>query len=248
MNGFYKDKDCKIKQGMFTYFHSNGSLSSHGLYAENKKQGLWLSYHSNGIMQDSAVYSFNKPTGVVLGWFPNGSISDSSLYTPDGSSVKVKWFDNGQLSSAGREENEKQQGKWQYFNLNGKLSAKEVYNAGKLTSRVYYNVDGTALSGITNRDREAENKKDWKKYLENKLYFPANIKILNSDQATVVVNFSINEEGNIVDAYVSSSFHPLLDNIALNVIKNGPQWVPAIDHNRTIKAYRRQPLTFSEPQ
>ncbi|MBL0355668.1 MAG: energy transducer TonB [Chitinophagaceae bacterium] len=244
MKGSYKDHDCKIKHGSFNYFHSNGNLSSAGLYLNNKKQGLWLSYHINGMMRDSTVYDAERPMGTGLGWHANGVMSDSNVYNPDGSAVKVDWFDNGQLSSAGRTVNNKQQGKWQYFSSNGNLCARELFDTGKLVSRVYFNEDGSAISDTASRDREAVCKKNWQLYLQNNLYFPANLKIVNSDQATVVVNFTIDEDGKIKDAYVSSSFHFHIDQIALDVLKNGPGWIPAIDHNRKVKAYRRQPMTF----
>ena len=248
MKGLYKDKDCKIKNGFFTFYHTNGRPSSLGLYTDNKKQGLWLYYHNNGMMRDSTVYDNDKPVGTGLGWFPNGSMSDSNVYNPDGTAVKVNWFDNGQLSSAGREVNNKQNGKWLYYNRNGKLSATEVYDLGKIISRVYYSEDGAALSDTADRDREAVCKKNFIAYLSNNLYFPPNIKITNGDKAMVLVNFTIDEEGKVVDAYVSSSFHPIIDQAALDVIRNSPQWIPAIDHNRLVKAYRRQPLTFLQEQ
>lgn len=248
MEGGYKDRECKIKHGAFHYFHSNGNISSAGSFLNNKKQGLWLYYHINGMMRDSTVYDDDRPTGTSLGWHANGVMSDSTVHSPDGSAVRVDWFDNGQLSSAGRTLNNKQQGKWQYFSSNGHLSAQEIYDTGKLVSRVYFNEDGTAVSDTTNRDREAVCKRNWQQYLGNNLYFPANLKIVNSDKATVVVNFTINEEGKIENAYVSSSFQSKLDQVALDVVRNGPRWIPAIDHNRKVKAYRRQPMTFVQPE
>jgi periplasmic protein TonB len=31
---------------------------------------------------------------------------------------------------------------------------------------------------------------------------------------------------------------------AIRVIKKGPDWVPAIQNGRNVKAYRKQPITF----
>jgi hypothetical protein len=56
----------------------------------------------------------------------------------------------------------------------------------------------------------------------------------------------VDEEGLIQDAEVTGSLHPDFDKIALEAIKNSPKWIPAIDHNRKIKAYRRQPVTFAQ--
>jgi outer membrane biosynthesis protein TonB len=56
----------------------------------------------------------------------------------------------------------------------------------------------------------------------------------------------VDEEGTIQDAEVTGSLHPDFDKVALEAIKNSPKWIPAIDHNRKIKAYRRQPVTFAQ--
>jgi len=35
-----------------------------------------------------------------------------------------------------------------------------------------------------------------------------------------------------------------LAEIAVNAIRKGPKWKPAIQNGRNVKAYRRQPVTF----
>jgi outer membrane biosynthesis protein TonB len=62
--------------------------------------------------------------------------------------------------------------------------------------------------------------------------------------AVVVVRFIINEDGQIEDPFVSTPFHPLMDKIALDVIRKSPLWKPEMDHNRRAKAYLQQPITF----
>ena len=54
--------------------------------------------------------------------------------------------------------------------------------------------------------------------------------------------------GKVIDAEVSLPFHPEFDKIALSIIKDSPAWTPATAHNRKVKAYRRQPITFAQPE
>ena len=35
-----------------------------------------------------------------------------------------------------------------------------------------------------------------------------------------------------------------LAEIAVNAIRKGPKWKPAVQNGRNVKAYRRQPVTF----
>jgi TonB family protein len=164
--------------------------------------------------------------------------------------VQVSWFDNGNPSSAGRfGPRMKQTGKWQYFHRNGNLSASEVYNNGQLVSRTYFSEDGQALSDTANKDREAEFKggnKAWQNYLVKHLYFPAQWQFPEGTQAIVFVSWTVDEEGTIQDAEITGSLHPDFDKIALETIKKSPKWIPAIDHNRKVKGYRVQPVTFAQ--
>jgi TonB family protein len=248
MKGYFTDKECSTRHGYFMYYHSNGQLSSKGLYRNNRHQGLWLKYHTNGSLSDSSNYENGKWVGTQLSWYANGVVSDSIIYHPGGRSERIHWFDNGKLSSSGFEDNRQQVGNWKYYHRNGLISAEEEYNAGKLVSRVYYDEGGTAIKDTANRDRLAMCEKNWGQYLSSNLVMPLDMNLVNGDEAVVVVDFVIDEEGNVADASVYSSFHSKVDKMVLKVIKKSPRWIPAIDHNRKVKAYRRQSVTIQQEE
>ena len=250
MEGNYKEVECKTEEGLFTYYHSNKVIESTGNYKNGKRDGLWYRYHTSGLMYDSVTYNMGNVTGQRQRWHKNGVPMDSTVLASDGSGVEVSWFDNGNPSSAGRfGPGKKQTGKWQYFHKNGNLSASEVYNNGQLVSRTYFSEDGKELSDTANKDREANFKggiRQWQNYLLKHLKFPSQWQFSEGTQAIVFVDWVVDEEGIIQDAEVTGSLHPDFDKIALEAIKKSPKWVPAIDHNRKIKAYRRQPVTFAQ--
>ena len=252
MSGKYNDLDCKIANGYFRYFHSNRKLESEGNYVNGKKSGLWLSYHNNGMMSDSTVYSFGKMIGTSLSWHPDGSISDSTIENEDGSGILVSWFENGSPSIAGfYSTGRKQDGKWKYFHSNGTISSIEVFNTGKLVDKTYYDEQGKKQTDTTNKDRDAifpGGNSAWHDYILKKLYFPDQYKIVNADKAVVVVSFAVNEEGKVVDVFVSTPFYPEFDRIAEAVISHSSKWKPAIKHNRKVKFWMRQPVTFSQDE
>jgi antitoxin component YwqK of YwqJK toxin-antitoxin module len=250
MVGNYKEAECKTEEGRFTYYHSNGVIESTGNYKNGKRDGLWYRYHTNKLMYDSVTYNMGNVVGVRQRLHRNGFPMDSTVLQADGSGVEVSWFDNGNPSSAGRfGPGMKQTGKWQYFHRNGNLSASEVYNNGQLVSRTYFSEEGQALSDTANKDREAEFKggnKVWQNYLVKHLYFPPQWQFPEGTQAIVFVSWTVDEEGTIQDAEITGSLHPDFDKIALETIKKSPKWIPAIDHNRKVKAYRIQPVTFAQ--
>lgn len=248
MLGTYSDSLCKVANGYFTFYHSNGMPQAFGRYRQNKKDGLWMGFHNNGFMSDSTTYSNGKIIGTNLTWHPNGYLRDSISLQKDRSGLVISWFDNGVPAAAGRfSEGMKQSGKWKFYHRNGNISSIEIYKESKLVDKQYFNESGELMKDTTNTDRRAEFKggiEAWLKYIARQIYFPSGYKIINADMAIVVVTFTINENGEIENVFTSSSFHEKFDQIAERAIKRSPKWAPAMSHNRKIKQNFNQAVRF----
>lgn len=250
MKGLYKDSATSIGHGRFYFFHPNGILQSTGNYENGKKQGVWFGFYPNGFMRDSTEYDHGNARGTSLQWHNNGFLSDSAVYNEDGSTISVSWFDDGSVSSAGHlNALGKPQGKWQYFHTNGKLSASEAYDNGRLVDRKYFSEAGSPMADTTDRSKSAEftgGIPAWTKYLGRKIYFPPNYQIINGDKAVVVIEFTVTENGEIADVTLKTPFHKAFDDIALMAVKGAPKWKPAMDHNRRVKISHRQAINFEQ--
>ncbi len=249
MDGTYDDSVGKTANGRFYFFFPNKQVESYGYYVHGKKQGTWLDYYINGMMKDSACYQDGNEVGISLGWHQNGYEADSASWQKDGAGVRVGWFSDGSLSSAGRYVNwNTMQGKWQFFHPNGKVSAIELYDSGKLLSKQYFDESGSPVD-TANRDHAPSfpgGVEAWQRYLYKKLFFPPQFKIVNADQAVIVITFTVNEQGMVEGAYVSTPFYPAFDGIALNALNHSPRWLPAVLHNRRVKYSFSQTVTFSQ--
>jgi protein TonB len=85
----------------------------------------------------------------------------------------------------------------------------------------------------------------WRKFLERNLRGDvASEGGAPSGTYTVVVQFVVDKEGNVSDVKALTSHGYGMEDEAVRVIKKGPQWKPAIQNGRNVKAYRRQPITF----
>jgi protein TonB len=94
----------------------------------------------------------------------------------------------------------------------------------------------------------------WTRYVTREI--ERNIDELQDDgrSGTVVVLFIVDKEGGVSEvralpcseAGVGNCLPPnsKLAEIAVNAIKKGPKWKPAVQNGRNVKAYRRQPVTF----
>jgi len=249
MEGLYADSACKIPSGRCRCIHPTRILASTGIYRDGRKQGLWLSYYSDGLLSDSTIYDNGDPVGVRTSWYRNGYMRDSASYHPDGSGIHIGWFDNGNPSFTGRySAGYKKYGKWTYFYKAGGVSAAEMYDLqGRLQEKRFFDERGALLTDTTDGDREASfpgGQKAWASYLSRTLYFPSQYTFTQGDEATVVIEATIGEDGRVVDAAVKVPFYPDFDKIALDAVLHSPNWVPAMDHHRKVSSIIREPVTF----
>jgi TonB family protein len=80
------------------------------------------------------------------------------------------------------------------------------------------------------------------------MLWPENYKITKSDEAAVVVSFTVDVNGNVKDAYISVPFYEPFNKEALRAIANGPKWRPAISHNRRVEDTWTQAAIFRQPK
>jgi hypothetical protein len=249
MQAVYEDEACKTQNGFCQYYYANGNLLSAGRMIHGKQEGICISYHSNGMVSDSALFHEGRIVDKRLKWYRNGYMSDSIARINDSTEVEVGWFDDGALSHAGYRVNENPNAKWKYYYRNGQLSSLETYANGKLIAAEYFDETGKPQTDTLGINKQADFKggiEGWKKYLSKHLYWPPNLQFTTAAEITVGVDFTLDENGKVIDAEVSLPFHPEFDKIALSIVKNSPAWIPATAHNRKVKAYRRQPITFAQ--
>jgi antitoxin component YwqK of YwqJK toxin-antitoxin module len=249
MIGVYTDSTEKIMNGSFAWYYGNGILKSTGVYRNNEKQGIWISLHPNSYMSDSAFYEDGRIIGTRLKWNSNGYLSDSISFDQTGRSIAVSWFSNGNIASAGRiNERGEPFGKWQYFYKQGGISSSEIYQAGKLLEYTYYKPDGS-ISNDTSITYTPPSfpggASAWGNYLANRFRPLAEASKLNTpEKITILIDFEVDEEGNVINPMVRVPIQPEFDKIALEAIIKSPKWKPAKAHNRFIKASTTQSITF----
>ncbi len=77
-------------------------------------------------------------------------------------------------------------------------------------------------------------------------YFSFQIKDIGIQEKGVVgVNFTINEEGNIESAKVSRNLNAFLDTVAIEMVKDMPQWLPAEHNGEKVKVSYLAEIKFN---
>ena len=85
----------------------------------------------------------------------------------------------------------------------------------------------------------------WRKYLERNL--DPNVPVEHGAPIgiyTVVVQFIVDKTGTISEIKALTNFGYGMEQEVVRIIQKGPSWTPASQNNRTVKAYRKQPVTF----
>jgi len=82
----------------------------------------------------------------------------------------------------------------------------------------------------------------WIRYLTSSLVYPPKA-VRKKVEGTVVVQFIVGKDGSLSDIQAISG-PELLWEAAEKVIKESPNWKPALQNGKKVKSYKKQPITF----
>ena len=249
MEGYFEDKALEIKTGPFKYFHKNGSISSEGYFHKNKKVGLWKSWTDKNFLIDSSYYNQEGILSrISVRWNEEGTVTDSIVSDDLGNGYQKSFWSDGTLKNYGSLEKGKKQNRWTYYHKNGKISQEVIYEADSAMQFNCFDINGNAQKNNCHYEKEAEFKggiKKWQQHIVDAMskYLPADY-FKGNLEGYVVVSFVIGVDGKVISAVITYSNEPKLNDAALKIITSSPLWEPAVQYNRPVVAYRRQPLTF----
>lgn len=83
----------------------------------------------------------------------------------------------------------------------------------------------------------------WSAYLIKTLKYPKKAR-RKGIEGKVWIRFVIGTDGKVAQASVEKSLDPLLDEAALEVIRNMPTWIPAISNGELVRMSFSQPIRF----
>jgi len=249
MMGSYKDKDCKIAEGKVTWFYPNKNPKSSISYKDGKEEGTALQFHENGMMSDSVTYVNGHRKGISFGWDQEGNQVDSSNFDGNGNGVIVKWYESGTVYYAGRITNDTTRiNRWIYYHPNGNQMATEDYVNGKVIRCSCSDETGRQLDSTLCIEKEAHfpgEEKSWRTFLEKNLNPEVPIRNRAPEgMYTVMVQFVVDKDGRISDIKPLTKFGFGMEEEVIRILTKSPKWVPAFQFGRTVKAYRKQPVTF----
>ena len=250
---YYSDAACSHFDGPYTSFSKAGKMVEKGRYINNKKNGTWLRYEVSGRVTDSAYYKNGIMIGLAMSWHKNGAIRDSMLFDDNGNGVSRRYWPDGTLSGTGNFIAGQKDGLWRFYHRNGVPCQEVKFKSDSALEYTCYDVKGSIQTKDCHFEKEATFKGGetrWINYLSGKLSSVQLPKAYYEGRlyGTIYITFIVDPEGKVTDVKALNSIDPDIDRIALNIIKQSPRWEPAVQYNRGVYAYRRQPLTFAKAE
>jgi len=80
-------------------------------------------------------------------------------------------------------------------------------------------------------------------YLGKNIHYPSQAQE-NNIQGRVIINFTVNKDGSIVDPEIKKSLDPSCDKEAMRVIKAMPKWKPGRQHGKPVRVRYTVPVLF----
>ena len=122
------------------------------------------------------------------------------------------------------------------------LSLKAQQIASKDSSKISTAPTDTSFKKIEIESEFPGGVAGWARFLNANLTYPDKA-VRKKIQGTVVVQFIIDKDGSVSNIEAISG-PELLRAAAVNVLKNSPNWKPAIQYGRKVKSYKKQPIVF----
>ena len=249
MEGWYKDDSCKIKQGPFKWFHTNGRLRTLEQYDNGNREGLLLSFHENGMLQDSVHYSKGHKKGIGLGFHENGYPADSTNFDGNGKGSQVSYYDDGTPSAAGYwTQDTLKRGRWKYFHRNGTIMATEDYtDQGKKILYNCYDERGVQLDSSVCQIKPASiDPKIWRAFLEANLFALIDQKTKEGIKGrfTVLLRFVVNVDGSVEELFPLTNHGYGIEEAVIKIFTKAPKWNPGWLYGKPVKSYHTQPISL----
>lgn len=88
-------------------------------------------------------------------------------------------------------------------------------------------------------------KGDWNSYVKEKIEKSSDELINAGESGTCLIQFIVSTDGTVSNVEALTMKGSKLAEISVAAIRNGPKWSPAQNNGHVVKAYRKQPVTFT---
>jgi antitoxin component YwqK of YwqJK toxin-antitoxin module len=153
---------------LYTLSSSSGQTSLNVTDQKGMKQGHWIKKYPNGAIMYDGYFKDDQPAGEFKRYYQTNTPKSLLVYSADGKEADATlYFPNGKIASKGKYNNQKKEGKWQFFDENkGFLITEENYVGNRKNGlSIKYYPDGKIAEKI-NYVNDVKNG-EWTRFYNN---------------------------------------------------------------------------------
>jgi uncharacterized protein len=121
--------DFRNKQGLYTYFYSNGQPKIICNYIHDLLNGLYQSFHQNGRTETTGYYKTGNRENSWIIYDESGLLRQEFSYKNGNLDGKFsEYWENGNLKTIGLYEIGMKRGQWKFYTISGKLLEELEFN------------------------------------------------------------------------------------------------------------------------
>ena len=191
-----------------------------------KVTSYWMKSNKLNAVSVYADTNFRKGIGLSKHYYESGMISDSVFFNANGGMEKGYHFrETGQLDYH-----------FFYDAKTGGLTGERYDSSGKKSTGYFTYQKEAMFPGGSNA---------WTEYLQNNLH--SNVAAKHKAPVgtyTVTVSFLVDKEGKVIEVQALTQPGYGTSEEAIRVIKNSPDWLPAIQNDKPVIYRQKQNITF----
>jgi antitoxin component YwqK of YwqJK toxin-antitoxin module len=213
----FTDFSLQSGNGEFESFYYDDQKKMRGNFLLGRKNGVWVQWDQTGRVVDSSVYNIGiKTAESVLNYQPGGALAHLVAFDYNARTIRHIFYDKKNITA----------------DLIIKLDVDDDDDDD--TAKIFDKVEvEPSFPGGPDA---------WSKYIDT--YINNNIGKIHRE-GTCVVRFVVDSSGKVSHVEALTRQGTSLAKIAVKGISESPDWIPATQHGKKVKAYRMQPISFT---
>ncbi len=170
-----------------------------------------------------------------------------SLNMLKGSAATLAYGDigkNGVIELTTKNGNIKSNIKIDSVTMDSATSGENFINAAIKVRRKSDTIPGKVFTQVETPAQFPGGNEAWTRYIMKVLQNNTNDLLKQNISGTCIVKFIVDKDGSVSDVIATSMRGTKLAEVAINAIRKGPKWIPAMQNGHVVAAYKEQPVTF----
>lgn len=241
MEGTFKDKEGKIRNGDFIFYYENGNKRSKFFYIENNNTGKATYWYENGSLKEEGEYVNTEKEKVYKTnnyWNSNGQqmvTNGNGTYESD----REPFIEKGRVKDGLKD------GEWTGKSTRNKYSYTEKYDTGKFIKGERTDESGkkTEYFIMEKRPEPKKGLQHFYQYIGSNFIYSRESK-KNKIEGKIILKFTVDKDGKIIDITILKGLGYGLDEEAIRVVSSYEKWIPGEQKGAKVKCLYTIPLVL----